>query len=143
MSKIPLLAHEKLKLAFWICIALVILIPAIVGGWKAIYREITKDTDGYEKYMTAMEEHYKIERLSYNDSLNTYKYALKREYWSSLNDVDKEMLCNLVYMDICKAQQKYKIEEDSNLPSIYFFVNKLQVARVVYDTTYINDTIYS
>lgn len=143
MSKIPLLAHEKIKLFFWISVAIIILVPAIIGGWKLLYKQLAKDTEGYEKYMSAMEEHYKIERLSYNDTLNTYKYSLDREFWSSLSDTGKEKFCNMVYMDISKAQQKYQFEEEDRLPHIYFFVNKLQVARVLYEDIYINDTIYS
>lgn len=141
--KIPLLAHEKIKLFFWVAITLLILVPAIIGGWKLLYRNVVKDTEGYETYMAAMEDHYKLERISYNDSLNTYKYSLEREYWGSLSESNKEKFCNMVYTDICRAQQKYEIVDEADLPSIYFFVNKLQVARVLYETIYINDTIYS
>lgn len=141
--EIPLLASEKIKLAFWICIALIVLIPAIVGGWKSIYKSIIKDEEGYETYMTAMEEYYGIERISYGEESNRYKYAVDRKFWGSLDPSHQGAFCEMIHTDIAKAQDKYHMTDGVLDVSVHLFVNKLLVAEFEFGRVSVYDTIYS
>ena len=70
--EVPLLASEKIKLGILIVVVLAILIPGVYAGWKAIVKNIAKDTDGYEKAMEDVEKLYYFDVMSYNEDLRYF-----------------------------------------------------------------------
>lgn len=138
-GKVPLLASEKIKLAFWIFVAVIILVPAVIGGWKLLYKQIIRDYDGYNKKIAQVAEYYHFEIISYNEDLNRYKLSVDPDTWKGMSSDYRTRYCNMCYEDICKTQWKYKITDEGEEPYMYFFVNNRQVGHIAFDTT----TVYN
>ena len=84
--EVPLLASEKIKLGIIIVAVAAIVIPGIITGWKAIYKNAVKDTEGYEKKMEEVEEVYKFDVVSFNDKRNAYDLEIDAEQWKGLSE---------------------------------------------------------
>ena len=133
--EVPLLASEKIKLGILIVVVLAILIPGVYAGWKAIVKNIAKDTDGYEKAMEDVEKLYYFDVMSYNEDLNTYNLAVDPEHWKGLSSDARFKYCDSCHNAIRKTQWYYKMTDEGEDPVVYFYVNNNKMAQVAYGYT--------
>lgn len=136
MSKeVPLLASEKIKLGLLILLVAVILISALSGLWKKAYRAIVRDSKGYEKAMTEVEDLYKFKVAEYDKSLNSYNVEVDPDHWVSLNKDSRFDYCTSCHDVIRKTQVHYKMTDEDDDPVVNFFVNGTKMAQVAYGYT--------
>lgn len=128
--EVPLLASEKLKLGCLITIVLAILIPAVAGSWKSIYRSIVRDKEGYEKALDEIGDRYYFQMISEKKNVSIMKIAVEPEAWRSYDTDNRTKYCNAVFKAICDAQQKYKMADKDSSPLIHFYVNSREVGSV-------------
>lgn len=128
--EVPLLASEKIKLGILIFFGVLILLSALAGARKKIYRMIVRDKEGYETAMQQISEKYYFEVIEYSETLNNFKLAVEPKAWASYDQDNRFKYCDACFEMIRKAQQKYKMVDEDVKPSIDFFVNSSLVGTV-------------
>ena len=129
--EVPLLSSEKIKLGILIGIVVLVIVSNVSGLWKKAYRAVIRDKDGYEQALSQMAEYYQFEIISFDDVINCYELAVDPDRWNIMSKDDRYNYCDYCYSSIRKAQVSYKMKDEGDNPTLYFYVNRDKVAGVV------------
>lgn len=126
--EVPLLTSEKIKLVIVVAVVVFLFVPLLWFGAKELYRVIVRDTEGYEKSMDQAADYYNFKVVVYRSGINSYNLDVDVSTWRAYDTAQKKAYCEKCQESIYKIQQKYKMQEKDNQPSVFFFINGFLVA---------------